>query len=66
MLTYRLNALQHGELDMVISNVTMNPKRNMHVAFVGRYLTSESVSSPNTKILYVPGRGAISMFWKPG
>ncbi|MCP4289247.1 MAG: transporter substrate-binding domain-containing protein [Gammaproteobacteria bacterium] len=35
-----LPTLQRGEVDIVISNVTMNPKRNMHVAFVGPYLTS--------------------------
>ncbi|MCB1752970.1 MAG: transporter substrate-binding domain-containing protein [Gammaproteobacteria bacterium] len=35
-----LPALQQGEVDVVISNMTMNPKRNLQVAFVGPYLTS--------------------------
>jgi polar amino acid transport system substrate-binding protein len=35
-----LPALQKGDVDVVISNVTMNPKRNMSVAFVGPYMTS--------------------------
>ncbi|MDH3900059.1 MAG: transporter substrate-binding domain-containing protein [Gammaproteobacteria bacterium] len=35
-----LPALEKGEVDLVISNMTMNPERNMHVAFVGPYMTS--------------------------
>lgn len=35
-----LPALHDGKLDMVLSAVTMTPGRNMHVAFVGPYLTS--------------------------
>ncbi|UCC57314.1 MAG: transporter substrate-binding domain-containing protein [Gammaproteobacteria bacterium] len=35
-----LPALEKGEVDVVISNMTMNPKRNMRVAFVGPYMTS--------------------------
>ena len=35
-----LSALEKGEVDVVISNMTMNPKRNMKVAFVGPYMTS--------------------------
>ena len=35
-----LPALQNGDVDVVISNVTMNPQRNMKVAFVGPYMTS--------------------------
>ena len=35
-----LSALEKGEVDVVISNMTMNPKRNMRVAFVGPYMTS--------------------------
>ena len=35
-----LPALQNGDVDVVISNVTMNPERNMNVAFVGPYMTS--------------------------
>jgi ABC-type amino acid transport substrate-binding protein len=35
-----LPALQNGDVDVVISNVTMNPQRNMQVAFVGPYMTS--------------------------
>jgi polar amino acid transport system substrate-binding protein len=35
-----LPALQNGDVDVVISNVTMNPQRNMNVAFVGPYMTS--------------------------
>jgi ABC-type amino acid transport substrate-binding protein len=33
-------ALQKGEVDLVISNMTITPKRNMQVAFVGPYLKS--------------------------
>jgi polar amino acid transport system substrate-binding protein len=35
-----LPALQKGDVDVVISNVTMNPERNLRVAFVGPYMTS--------------------------
>ena len=35
-----LAALQKGDVDVVISNVTMNPQRNLKVAFVGPYMTS--------------------------
>lgn len=33
-------AIKEGQVDIVISNLTMNPQRNMDVAFVGPYLTS--------------------------
>ena len=33
-------ALRNGKVDVVISNMTINPSRNMDVAFVGPYLTS--------------------------
>ena len=33
-------ALQNGEVDVVISNMTITPKRNTQVAFVGPYITS--------------------------
>jgi len=33
-------ALKAGEVDIVISNLTMNPERNMDVSFVGPYLVS--------------------------
>jgi len=35
-----LPALQAGQVDVVISNMTMTPERNLKVAFVGPYLTS--------------------------
>jgi polar amino acid transport system substrate-binding protein len=35
-----LPALENGEVDVVISNVTITPQRNMRVAFVGPYLRS--------------------------
>jgi polar amino acid transport system substrate-binding protein len=35
-----LPALEAGSIDMIISNMTMTPERNMKVAFVGPYLTS--------------------------
>ena len=35
-----LSTLQRGEVDVVISNMTMNPERNLNVAFVGPYLVS--------------------------
>jgi polar amino acid transport system substrate-binding protein len=33
-------ALESGKVDVVISNMTINPSRNMHVAFVGPYMNS--------------------------
>jgi len=33
-------ALEKGDVDVVLSNMTITPKRNMHVAFVGPYMTS--------------------------
>jgi len=33
-------ALERGEVDMVLSGLTMTPQRNLHVAFVGPYLVS--------------------------
>lgn len=33
-------ALEKGEVDMVASNLTITPKRNLRVAFVGPYMTS--------------------------
>ena len=33
-------ALRSGKVDVVLSNMTINPSRNMDVAFVGPYLTS--------------------------
>ena len=38
--TELLPALQRGEVDVVISNLTITPERNKKVAFVGPYLTS--------------------------
>ena len=35
-----LPALKAGKVDLVLSNLTITPKRNMGVAFVGPYLTS--------------------------
>lgn len=35
-----LPALKNGDVDVVISNMTITPKRNMHAAFVGPYMTS--------------------------
>ena len=35
-----LDALESGQVDVVISNITINPSRNMRVAFVGPYMTS--------------------------
>jgi polar amino acid transport system substrate-binding protein len=35
-----LPALERGDVDVVISNMTMTPERNLHVAFVGPYMTS--------------------------
>ena len=33
-------ALKKGEIDMIISNMTITPRRNAEVAFVGPYMTS--------------------------
>jgi len=35
-----LPALKSGEVDVVISNMTITPKRNLEAAFVGPYMTS--------------------------
>jgi len=35
-----LPALEAGKVDVVISNITITPKRNLRVAFVGPYMTS--------------------------
>jgi polar amino acid transport system substrate-binding protein len=35
-----LPALQSGKIDMILSNMTITPKRNLKVAFVGPYFTS--------------------------
>lgn len=35
-----LDALDAGEVDVVISNMTITPRRNLQAAFVGPYLTS--------------------------
>jgi polar amino acid transport system substrate-binding protein len=35
-----LAALEAGRIDMIISNMTMSPERNLKVAFVGPYFTS--------------------------
>jgi len=35
-----LDALESGKVDVVLSNMTINPSRNMRVAFVGPYMTS--------------------------
>lgn len=35
-----LPALEAGDVDVVISNMTITPKRNLRVAFVGPYITS--------------------------
>jgi polar amino acid transport system substrate-binding protein len=35
-----LSSLENGDIDVIISNMTMNPQRNMSVAFVGPYMTS--------------------------
>jgi polar amino acid transport system substrate-binding protein len=35
-----LPALERGDVDVVISNLTMTPERNLHAAFVGPYMTS--------------------------
>jgi len=35
-----LAALESGKVDIVISNMTISPSRNMRVAFVGPYMTS--------------------------
>lgn len=35
-----INALEQGEVDIVLSNLTITPTRNLKVAFVGPYMTS--------------------------
>jgi len=35
-----LDALENGEVDIVISNMTITPERNLKASFVGPYLTS--------------------------
>ena len=46
-----LPALEAGKVDVVISNVTITPKRNLRVAFVGPYLVSgKCIVSKNTAL----------------
>ena len=33
-------ALENGEIDIIVSNMTITPKRNAQVAFIGPYMTS--------------------------
>lgn len=60
--TELIPALQRGEVDVVISNMTITPRRNMQVAFAGPYLESgkcmltknESLARAKGKDLNVP------------
>lgn len=46
-----LDALKSGKIDMIISGMTMTPKRNMQVAFVGPYFVSgKAVLTKSKKI----------------
>ena len=46
-----LPALQAGEVDMILSGMTMTPQRNMSVAFVGPYFLSGKSFLTKTKTL---------------
>jgi polar amino acid transport system substrate-binding protein len=49
-----LPALEHGDLDLVISGVTITPERNARVAFAGPYFISgKSVLSKSEKLASV-------------
>jgi len=60
--TELLPALQRGDVDVVISNMTITPRRNMQVAFAGPYLESgkcmltksESLAKAEGKDINVP------------
>lgn len=46
-----LYALEHDEVDIVLSNLTITPVRNLKVAFVGPYMTSgKCILTKNTKL----------------
>ena len=55
-----LPALEEGELDMVISGMTITPERNARVAFAGPYFISgKSVLSKSKKIASVESASAL-------
>ena len=57
-----LDALEGGDVDVVISNMTMNPRRNMRVAFVGPYLTSgKCIVTKNEPLAKAKERGNLNV-----
>jgi ABC-type amino acid transport substrate-binding protein len=46
-----LPALEQGEVDMIISNMTITPERNLRVAFAGPYLVSGKCVVTKDKVL---------------
>jgi polar amino acid transport system substrate-binding protein len=46
-----LPALQSGRIDLILSNMTITPRRNLKVAFVGPYFTSGKAFLTKTKTI---------------
>jgi polar amino acid transport system substrate-binding protein len=56
-----LGALKNGEVDLVMSGMTITPERNMQVAFVGPYyLTGKSIITKSATLAKAKDAGALN------
>ena len=53
-----LPALQSGKIDLILSNMTITPERNLKVAFVGPYFTSGKAFLTKIKTIAMAGEAA--------
>jgi polar amino acid transport system substrate-binding protein len=53
-----LPALQSGKIDLILSNMTITPGRNLKVAFVGPYFTSGKAFMTKIKTIAMAGEAA--------
>jgi len=53
-----LPALQSGKIDLILSNMTITPARNLKVAFVGPYFTSGKAFMTKIKTIAMAGEAA--------
>jgi polar amino acid transport system substrate-binding protein len=53
-----LSALQSGKIDLILSNMTITPGRNLKVAFVGPYFTSGKAFLTKIKTIALAGDAA--------
>lgn len=53
-----LPALQSGKIDLILSNMTITPGRNLKVAFVGPYFTSGKAFMTKIKTIAMAGKAA--------